>query len=543
MARQKRNIFIYIPIALALSVVLGIFLGSRFNVDSNHNTKFRKFNKVNEVLNYIFEEYVDSVNKSTLIEGSLVSLLKDLDPHSSYISTKDLRGMSEPLEGNFEGIGIEFNIIKDTIIIISPISGGPSEALGLEAGDRIIKIEQEVVAGIGIRNKDVMNMLRGPKGTAVDISIRRRGTTAMIDYTVIRGEIPIYSVDISYMINDSIGYIKINRFSAKTHKEFVAAFESLPRRSLKGLILDLRGNPGGYLSAAISISDEFLNKDQLIVYTQGKAHPKTPYMSTNGGLFKKGKVIILIDEGSASASEIVAGAIQDNDRGIILGRRSFGKGLVQEQFVFPDGSAVRLTIARYYTPTGRCIQRPYDEGLESYYRDVYKRFANDESAENDSSYFNDSLKFTTPAGKIVYGGGGIKPDIHVSIDTAGQSRYLRQIVNRGLINQFAFDYADKNRNRLNKYKAVSNYVQDFRLSNSELNSFYRYVSEKGVERNDKDILVSAKLIEFRLKAYIARHIWNNDGFFPVIHHIDKTLQRAVEEMRDENYSIFAEKLE
>ncbi|HIA12965.1 MAG TPA: S41 family peptidase [Flavobacteriales bacterium] len=542
MGKDKRKLFIYLPMALALSIVIGIFLGSRFNVDSNHNTRFRKFNKVNEVLNYIFEEYVDSVDKSALIEGSLVSLLKDLDPHSSYISTKDLRSLSEPLEGNFEGIGIEFNIIKDTIIVISPISGGPSEALGLEAGDRIIKIEQERVAGTGVTNKAVMNMLRGPKGTSVDISIKRRGTTAMIDYTIIRGEIPIYSVDIAYMINDSIGYIKINRFSAKTHEEFVSAFKSLPKRRLNGLVLDLRGNPGGYLSAAIAVADEFLDRNQLIVYTQGKAHPKTPYEATSSGLFKEGKIIVLIDEGSASASEIVAGAIQDNDRGIILGRRSFGKGLVQEQFVFPDGSAVRLTIARYYTPTGRCIQRPYDEGLESYYRDVYKRLGNDESAENDSSYFNDSLKFITPAGKTVYGGGGIKPDIHVSVDTVGQSIYLRRIVNRGLINQFAFDYADKNRKKLNTYRKVSDYDEGFSLTERELQSFYSYAMDKGVEKDERDIAVSAQLIEFRIKAYIARHIWNNEGFYPVIHHIDKTLQKAVEEIQDENFSIITDKL-
>ena len=542
MRKNKRKLFMYLPIALALSIVVGIFLGSRFNVASNSNSKFRKFNKVNEVLTYIFEEYVDSVDKFTLIEGSLVSLLKNLDPHSSYISTKDLKSLSEPLEGNFEGIGIEFNIIKDTIIVISPIAGGPSEALGLEAGDRIIKIEQETVAGIGVTSKEVMSMLRGPKGTAVDISIKRRGTTAMIDYTIIRGEIPIHSVDIAYMINDSIGYIKINRFSAKTHKEFVIAFESLPKRSLKGLVLDLRGNPGGYLSAAIAVSDEFLDRDQLIVYTQGKAHPRTPYVATSSGLFKEGKVIILIDEGSASASEIVAGAIQDNDRGIILGRRSFGKGLVQEQFVFPDGSAVRLTIARYYTPTGRCIQRPYDEGIESYYHDVYKRFNNEVFAENDSSYFKDSLRFTTPAGKTVYGGGGIKPDIYVPIDTIGQSIYLRRIVNRGLINQFAFDYADKNRRRLTNYRAVDDYDQEFNLTENELQSFYDYVSDKGVQRNERDIKVSEQIIEVRLKAYIAKHIWNNEGFYPVIHHIDKTLQRAIEEMRDENYSIFADKL-
>jgi len=527
---DKKGIFIYLPILLAISVVGGIFLGSRFNITSGEGSGFRKQNKMNEVLNYIFEEYVDSVDKTKLVEGSLSSILKDLDPHSSYIPAAELGGVNEPLEGNFEGIGIEFNVIQDTIVVISPISGGPSEAMGIEAGDRIVKIEQDNVAGVNISNNEVITRLRGPSGTTVQISIIRRGTTATIDYTITRGKIPLHSVDVAYMVNDSIGYIKINRFSAKTYKEYMRAFASLEKNNLTGLILDLRGNPGGYLSAAISVSDEYLEDGQLIVYTEGKSHPKTPYLASKRGKYKSGNLVVLIDEGSASASEIVAGAVQDSDRGIILGRRSFGKGLVQEQFVFPDGSAVRLTIARYYTPTGRCIQRPYKDGLENYYYDIYKRYSDDGIIESDSAYFNDSLKYITPGGKVVYGGGGIMPDVFVPFDTIGQSQYLSKILSNGIINQYAFDYVDKNRKELNAYKNVKDFSAKFNIRRSELAEFISFAEAKGEPANYKDIKYSENIIKTRIKAQIARHVWNNDGFYPIIHQIDNTFLKAVDKM-------------
>ena len=523
---NKFNVFL--PIVLAVCVVGGVFLGSRLNQVPGAYENGVGFDKVNDVLNYIFEEYVDSVNRDDLIEGSLATLLNNLDPHSTYISSEDLKSYSEPLEGNFEGIGIEFNIIHDTIIVISPISGGPSKALGIEAGDRIVKIEGEYVAGKKITNKEVINLLRGPKGTTVRVSIIRKGTTALLDYTITRGEIPINSVDVSYMVNQSVGYIRINRFSAKTYEEYMTSFKSLNRKEINGLILDLRGNPGGYLSAATAIADEFLEEGKLIVYTKGKAHPETPYLSTQRGSYIKGDLIVLVDEGSASASEIIAGAIQDNDRGIIMGRRSFGKGLVQEQFVFPDGSGVRLTIARYYTPTGRCIQRPYKNGLDDYYGDIYKRFTDGGALAGDSSYFNDSLKFTTPGGKVVFGGGGIMPDIIVPIDTLEKKQYLNAVIKRGLISEFAFEYADNARGRLKIFTGVKEYNERFGLSKSEFLSFIEFAIERGVTGEPSEISASEEIIKTRIKAYIARHIWGERGFYIVIHKIDHSFQKAME---------------
>ena len=520
------------PILISVSIVLGIFLGSRYGSYNNSREVFgigfTKVNKFNDILNYIVDKYVDSVDRNHLIESSLSSMLNDLDPHSSYIPARDFSAMNEPLEGNFEGIGIEFNIVDDTLIVISPIAGGPSEALGILAGDRIIKIEGNQVAGVGIASKDVVNMLRGPMGTKVEVSILRGGTTAIIDYEITRGEIPIYSIDIAYMINDSVGYIKINRFSAKTHEEYLEAFNSLPKSDLTGLILDLRGNPGGYLSASTSLADEFLQKDRLIVYTQGKMQPNVPYYATNAGSYQQGKLVVLIDEGTASASEIVAGAIQDNDRGTIIGRRSFGKGLVQEQFAFRDGSAVRLTVARYYTPTGRCIQRPYNQGLENYYYDVFRRYEVGDSADFDSSYFADSLKFITPGGKKVYGGGGIMPDKLVHDDTSGYSKYLSMVINRGLIVPFAFDYTDHYRKALSSYKDVADFDENFTVTPGILEDFIAFAESKGVLRRNDDIKVSEKIISISLKANIAKNIWNNAGYYPIIQKMDKTLNTAVE---------------
>jgi carboxyl-terminal processing protease len=457
-------------------------------------------------------------------------MLQDLDPHSSYIKSEDLLSLNEPLEGNFEGVGIEFNIIGDTIVVISPISGGPSKALGIEAGDRILQIEDQLVAGIGVTNKEVIGLLRGPKGTTVSVSIKRRGTTALLEYNITRGQIPINSVEVSYMVNDSVGYIRISRFSATTYDEYMSAFSSFPQESIKGLVLDLRGNPGGYLSAATALSDEFLDAGELIVYTEGKAQPQRPYYSTDRGDFKTGKIIVLIDEGSASASEIVAGAIQDNDRGMILGRRSFGKGLVQQEFVLPDGSGLRLTIARYYTPTGRCIQRPYDKGLDTYYSEIYNRISKGDSLSSDSSYFADSLRFVTKGGKIVYGGGGIMPDLIVPIDTIEKNPFLNKVVNRGLINRFAFTYADKNRATLISDLNVDSFASHFSFSKAEYAGFVDFVNKQGVSVSAKESMVSSKIIQIRMKAYVARHVWGDSGYYRVIQKIDNAFKKALEEM-------------
>jgi len=543
MNEGKNKIYVFLPILLAIAIAGGVFIGSRYNLTSGKSEMFGltvgKFNKINDVLNYIIEEYVDTVDKDDLIEGSLAAVLKDLDPHSSYIPPRDLSAYNEPLEGNFEGIGIEFNIINDTVVVISPIAGGPSEALGIEAGDRIVRIEGDVVAGVGITNKDVINLLRGAKGTLVEVSISRRGTTATIDYEILRGEIPIHSINVAYMLEDSIGYIKINRFSATTLKEYKVAFNSLPRSKLKGLVLDLRGNPGGYLSAAIKLADEFLEDNKMIVYTEGKSHPHAPYYSTSQGAFKTGRLVVLIDEGAASASEIVAGALQDNDRGVIMGRRSFGKGLVQEQYDFPDGSAIRLTIARYYTPTGRCIQRPYDKGLKEYYYEIYKRNSDEKLLSMDSSYFADSLRFITPGGKIVYGGGGIMPDVLVKLDTIGNSRYFSKILSRGLLRMFAFDYTDKNRKRLSEIKDVTSFDKSFMVNDELLEEFQEFAFGKGVDKDKAGIKASRDLIVQRIKAYIAKNLWGNAGLYPVLNKSDKDVLTAIKFINQKDNSSLA----
>ncbi|MFH1320912.1 MAG: S41 family peptidase [Bacteroidota bacterium] len=533
MKNPLKKIFVFLPIILSITIILGIFLGTKLNFSANQNKifslQFSKFNKINEILNYIIEEYVDSIDKTDLTEETVSTLLKNLDPHSAYISANELKAINEPLEGTFCGIGIEFNIINDTIIVIYPIPKGPSKVIGIEAGDRIIRIEDELVAGVGITNKEVINRLRGLNESIVNISIFRKGTTSSIDYTITRGVIPIQSVDVAYMVNDSIGYIRISRFSATTYDEYSTAFEKLQKDGIKELILDLRENPGGYLNSATKLVDEFLEDKKLIVYTKGKSRLKSSYLATSKGKFQKGKLIILIDEGSASASEIIAGAIQDNDRGIIVGRRSFGKGLVQEQFEFPDGSAVRLTVARYFTPTGRCIQKSYSQGNEKYYHEIYKRFINGEFENEASIHFADSLKFTTPGGKIVYGGGGIMPDIFIPIDTTQLSLYLTAINNNNLINQFAFEYADKNRKALNEYKSFDVFNEKFTIDNKIVKDFISYAEKNGVEKYQNALIKGdEKVIKIWLKAFIARYIWNNEGFYPIINKIDNTFQKALE---------------
>lgn len=519
------------PIVFALVLIGGIFIGTRLNFMQGGRsavTDMPASGKVNQLLDYIEEQYVDTVNRAQLMDKVLSEMLQNLDPHSAYIPASDLKEMNESLQGNFDGIGIEFNIIKDTIRVITALSGGPSEALGIQAGDKIVKIEGKNVAGVNISNNDVVGKLRGPGGTKVNISIMRKGSPKPIDFTITRGKIPLYSVDVAYMVTPEIGYIKISRFAATTYDEYMDAFEKLQKQGMKKMILDLRGNPGGYLEAAVNLADEFLPIDKLIVYTEGKANPKREFHSSSRGGFEKNELVVLIDEGSASASEIVAGAVQDNDRATVIGRRSFGKGLVQEQSEFPDGSAVRLTIARYYTPTGRSIQKPYKDGIEAYYNEEIERMNHGELQSVDSIRFADSLKYITPAGKIVYGGGGIMPDIFVPLDTASRSFYLGEVNYNGLINQFAFDYADRERDKLRAYKNFSNYNKSFAVSNALLEEFVVFAAKNGVARNDADIKRSDKLLRAQLKALIGRNIWGNEGFYPVINGVDNTFLKAID---------------
>lgn len=522
MLNKKSN---FSPIVFALILVFGILLGNSLNFETFHSNDLNKFNLV---LSQLEEAYVDSINKDDLIEEAVTNLLKNLDPHSYYIKAKDLASINEPMEGSFDGIGVEFNLIKDTILVVAPISGGPSQSVGIFSGDKIISVNGETIAGTGLKNEDVFKLLRGKRGTKVNVGILRKGYRELLEFEITRDKIPIYSVDVSYMIDPELGYIKINRFAANTYKEFINASKKLLDNGMKKLVLDLRNNPGGYLDAAINISNEFLDDNLLIVYTNNRLGDKKEYYSNQKGLLINTPVIVIIDEGSASASEIVAGALQDNDKGTIVGRRSFGKGLVQEQFECSDGSAFRITTQKYHTPTGRCIQRPYKKGKsDDYASELIDRMNSGELINKDSIVFNDSLKFITPNGKIVYGGGGIMPDIFVPLDTNSYHPAISEAIRKDLIRQFAFNYTNQYRSELESQE-LSNFIAFFELNINELknlelyfNSFNVKISIFELSKIDKDILTT------QVKAYIARNIWNDDGFFPVIHTIDNTFQKAI----------------
>ena len=512
------------PLIFALILVVGIWLGKSLSFGDFSKSEVNKFNLVLEQLE---EAYVDSINKDELIEKAVANLLKELDPHSYYIKAKDLSAINEPMEGSFDGIGVEFNLLDDTILVVAPISGGPSQRVGIQSGDKIVSVDGEVIAGTGLENEDVFKLLRGKSGTKVTVGVLRRGEDTLIDFEITRDKIPIYSVDVSYMIDEETAYIKINRFSANTYEEFVSASEKLLNLGMKKLILDLRNNPGGYLGAAINIANEFLEEDLLIVYTQDRLSKRQEYYSNARGLLIDIDAVVIIDEGSASASEIVAGALQDNDKGTIVGRRSFGKGLVQEQFEHPDGSAYRITTQRYYTPTGRCIQRPYAKGEDDDYEDDFiARMNNGELLSKDSIEFNDSLKFVTKGGKIVYGGGGIMPDIFVPLDTSSYHPSISSANRKDLIRQYAFDYTGKHRDEL-ETQSLQDFIQFFEVNSDDLKALSDYCKTSDVDMPVNEFSAyDTKIITSQLKAHIARNIWNDDGFFPIIHEIDYTFQQA-----------------
>ncbi len=522
---------IWLPLLFAALLALGIYIGMRMNEPYHHTNSlfsFRtgQFNKINDVINYINMEYVDTVNQKKLVESTIEGMLHQLDPHSAYIPADELQASNEPLEGNFDGIGVEFHIENDTIMVVTAVSGGPSDALGIQAGDRIIKVDGKNVANIHISSTQVMQSLRGPGGTKVKVTISRYGQ--LIDYLITRGKIPLYSVDVSYMLNAETGYIKVSHFGEHTYEEYLEGFMKLKEHGMKNLILDLRGNPGGYLKTAIQLADEFLPDKKLIVYTEGRSRPRETYLATSRGYFEEGALVVLIDEGSASASEIVSGALQDWDRAIIVGRRSFGKGLVQEQSEFPDGSAIRLTIARYFTPTGRCIQKPYEDNYEQYENELLNRFKKGELLSSDSIHFSDSLKYTTPGGHTVYGGGGIMPDVFVALDTSGTSNYYSSINSKGLVNEFAYNYLDENRKLFKKYQTFEDFNKSFIINGQVIQEFISYAEKNGVKANVEGIKTSSEIIRTQLKALIARQIWKNEGFYAVIHTMDLTLKKALE---------------
>ncbi len=504
--------------------------------DSIINEKNKATIKLENLLSVINYAYVDEVDNSKMAEDAIVGLLKELDPHSVYIPAEELERMNEPLEGNFEGIGIQFNILHDTIIVVSPISGGPSEKLGILPGDRIVTVEGENVAGTGVTNNDVQKLLRGKKGTIVNVQIERYGAKELLDFSITRDKIPIYSVDASYMATPSIGYIKVNRFARTTMNEFKQALDTLKRDGAESLILDLRGNGGGYLNTAFRLADEFLDKDKMIVYTEGMKQRREEFKATSNGSFKEGKLIILIDEGSASASEIVSGAVQDWDRGLVLGRRSFGKGLVQKPFPLSDGSVVRLTTARYYTPTGRSIQRPYEKGKEDYYNEINRRLKHGELFKADSINFPDSLKFYTPNNRLVYGGGGIMPDIFIPLDTSFNSELNKNLIQKGVYNEFSITYLDKNRKKYKKtYPTFKDFEENFEVDEKLLNDFFKLAEKKKVEKNEEEYEVSKELIHVQIKALIARGLFDTSSYFHIINNISNTYTEAIKLLESGEY--------
>lgn len=519
---------IRLPIFLAIALSIGIFIGSRVSTGKTENvdSMYASLHKFRQVMTHINDYYVDDVETEQLVETAIEQMLDELDPHSLYIPYEEQKIVGDQLESKYEGIGVEFNIFKDTIVVVTALSGGPSEKLGILSGDKIIKVGDEVVAGIGINNRGVLERLRGEAASEVTITILRG--KKQIEYTIVRGEIPQYSLDAAYMIDAETGYIKINRFAASTFLEFKEALFKLQDRGMQNLILDLSGNGGGYMDPAVKMVDEFIEDGKLIVYTKGKLkQSNVAYKSENPGEFEKGALIVLVDEGSASASEIVAGAIQDHDRGLIVGRRTFGKGLVQNYWELNDGSELRLTTSRYYTPSGRNIQKPYEGGnLDAYYREYYERYISGELYSEDSIKVADSLLFKTAKGRTVFGGGGIMPDYFVPLDTSGNTTLLTQIFNTSSIHEFAFEYARKNEVEF-KEMGLERFIAEYRVSDATLNDLLASAEKNGVKRNNRQFQTSKELLRLYLKAFIGRGIWDNEAFFPVINQRDEIITKAL----------------
>ena len=506
----------------------GILLGLLINKGGRHrDIPATDFSKFDEVMWRVGEDYVDEIDGNKLQDRAIEAMMEELDPHSQYVSLEEFDAMNDPLLGSFEGIGVQFRIEKDTVAIVSVIKGGPSEKVGILAGDRIIYVDDTLVAGVKLKNEDVMRKLKGPKGTKVKVQTLRRGVEGLQAFTITRDVIPTYSVDIAYMLDDETGYLKLSKFSATTYDEFKKGVKKLKAAGMKQLVFDLRGNSGGYLKAAVDVADEFLPKGSLIVYTEGRNRPRQYMNARRHGMLEDLPVAVLIDGESASASEIVAGALQDNDRGTIIGRRSFGKGLVQEQIMLSDESAIRLTVARYYTPTGRSIQKPFDGDREKYLFEAYERYENGEVFSEDSIHFADSLKYTTPKGKVVYGGGGIMPDIYVPLVDDSTEYYFNRIANLGLLYQYAFEYADTHRQELKRFKTVEAFDKGFRVTDAMFSELVEMADEKGIKGTDEQKQKARREADILLKAYVARNLFDDEGFYPIYAPMDEMLQKAV----------------
>ena len=457
--------------------------------------------------------YVDETNEGKLVEAAIHGMLEELDPHSTYSNAEEVKKMNEPLQGNFDGIGIQFNMAEDTLFVIQPVSGGPSEKVGIRAGDRITHVNDTLIAGVKMTTDDITRRLKGPKGTMVSVKVARKGVEGPLSFSIKRDKIPVYSLDASYMITPKVGYIKINRFGATTYEEFMEALASLKGQGLQDLILDLQGNGGGYLNAAIDIANEFLGSGELIVYTEGRRNPRREFFAKGDGKHQSGKLIVLVDEYSASASEIVAGAVQDWDRGLVVGRRSFGKGLVQRPIDLPDGSMIRLTVARYYTPAGRCIQKPY-ESIEQYNADLIERYNRGEMMSADSIHFPDSLKCTTlKKGRVVYGGGGIMPDYFVPVDTTLFTKYHSRLSNKGVLLKVHFQLIDAHREEwTKKFDDYAVFSRDFELDEAMMQQLIEEGKKEGVAYNEEEFRKSEPLIKLQLKALIARDLWDMNEY-------------------------------
>ena len=515
----------WIPLAIAVAVAVGIFFGSRFTSSQPVADNDRK---LNSILNLIAQDYVDTTNLKDLIELSIPEILSNLDPHTVYFSSEELKAATDDLNGSFSGIGISFVMVNDTIGVVEVIPGGPSEKVGLMAGDRIITIDDSVATGEKMTNGAVMKRLRGEKGSKVKLGIQRQNSKKLLTFTITRGDIPVNTVDAYYMIDDVTGYIKINQFGRHTYDEFITAMASLADEGAERYMIDLRGNGGGFMEMAVLMVNEFLPADQLIVFTKGRyKHDDSEVWSDGNGSFQHAEVAVLIDEFSASASEIFAGALQDNDRGLIVGCRSFGKGLVQKEFVLPDSSAIRLTTARYYTPSGRCIQKDYKEGLFEYGKELYDRYINGELYSRDSMKIDKSQMFSTLNGRTVYGGGGIVPDIFVARDTSGVTSYYIEAVNAGMLQRYAFNYCNQHRATLNQMDGYSEFLQSAPSDEALVRDFAEYAARYDITPRWYYINLSRDVIATNLKALIARDIFGNQAFYPIINKGDKTIQEAL----------------
>ena len=534
---MKKSFPIFLSIALSLGVILGFLLATRSTQSllgniSDKIDKKAETHKVTELLNIIDRAYVDTIDIANINEAVIITALNQLDPHSSYIPKEDLEAANEQLEGSFSGIGVQFNIQEDTIYIVDVISGGPSERAGLLPGDRIIEVNDTLFVGKNINNEKVFKKLRGPKGSEVRLGIARRSTPETLYFDITREDIPVHSVDISYMITPTTGFIAVNSFGANTYSEFLTGLAKLKSQGMKNLIVDLRGNSGGYLDAAVNMINEFLERGELIVYIEGRAYPRYDIKATGNGSFKNLPVTVLIDEFSGSASEIFAGAMQDNDRGTIIGRRSFGKGLVQQPFNFSDGSQARITIARYYTPSGRCIQKPYTPGkAEDYETDIWNRYLHGEFFNADSIHLADSVEYFTKNGRIVYGGGGIMPDVFVPRDTTDITPYFTKLVNKALIYKFSLKYTEAHRAKLKEFtdwQSLNDYLNTLNL----FDQLVTYAEKEDVTGSNNDKNISRALINEHINSYIVRNILGDEGFYPLTYSTDETVIEALKQIKN-----------